>query len=143
MLFELKIGKLIRQLNPYTNGAVDTMHCGASPPVISPALAHALTTIAADLTTYANNPTPQNLQPVEQDEGPVDLNFDISDIGVRVDNDHNQDYMTWMFRAQPYAVRKALRVTYRYELTDKQGAGTGVFATEHVLIGYAGGNGGG
>lgn len=141
MLFELKIGKLIRRLNPYTNGALNTMHCGTHPPVISSALGGALTTLAANLTTYANTPDPHNLQTVRNDELTVDPGIDISDFDLRVDNDFRQDYMTWIFRGQPHAIKRALRVAYRYELTDKAGAGTGVYATEHVLIGYAGSNG--
>jgi len=141
MLFELKIGKLIRRLNPYTSGAMDTMHCGARPPVISAALPGALTTLARHLATYIGAPTPQNLQVVQNDEVIIDPDVDIADFDLRVDNDYRQEYMTWIFRGQPHAVKRALRVTYRYELTDRQGVGTGVFATEHVLIGYAGSNG--
>jgi len=117
------------------------MHCGARPPVISAALPGALTTLARHLATYIGAPTPQNLQVVQNDEVIIDPDVDIADFDLRVDNDYRQEYMTWIFRGQPHAVKRALRVTYRYELTDRQGVGTGVFATEHVLIGYAGSNG--
>jgi len=60
-------------------------------------------------------------------------------------HDHYENYSSveWSFRGQSETVKKALRITYRYELKDKQGHGTGFYATEHLLIGYAGGNGGG
>ncbi len=50
---------------------------------------------------------------------------------------------TWTFRGQPQTIKRALRVTYRYPLKDIGGKYTGFYATEHLLIGYAGGNGGG
>ena len=49
--------------------------------------------------------------------------------------------MNWTFRGQPYKVKRAPLIKYRYEIT-RNGAGTGVFVTDHVLVGYAGGNGG-
>ena len=45
---------------------------------------------------------------------------------------------TWDFKLQTYRVVRSLKITYRYERKDAPG----VFATEHLLIGYAGGNGG-
>jgi hypothetical protein len=60
-------------------------------------------------------------------------------------HDHYENYSSaeWSFRGQPQTIKKAVRVTYRYQLKDTGGNATGFYATEHLLIGYAGGNGGG
>jgi hypothetical protein len=143
MLFELKLGTLIRRLNPYTGGGLGTMLSGPSPPVISPALAAAVNTAAPTMVTYANTPNAVNLQAAEAQEAAVDgALYPIDDIEVELDQDYRQEYMNWTFRGRPYAVKKALLIAYRYELMDGNQNPTGVFATEHVLVGYAGGNGG-
>jgi hypothetical protein len=53
-------------------------------------------------------------------------------------DDHTENYTSveWIFRGTPQTVKKALRITYRYPVGD------GFYATEHILIGYAGSNGG-
>ena len=141
MLFEFKLGTLIRRLNPYTNGGMRTMLCGPSSPVVSTNLAAALNTAAQAIVTYANNPTPANLQTAENDEDAVDAAMHPIDIDLAIDNDYGQEYMNWTFRGQPYKVKRALLIKYRYEVI-RSGVGTGVFVTDHVLVGYAGGNGG-
>jgi hypothetical protein len=137
MLFEPRIGKLIRQLNPYTNGGMETMLCGADPANLAQMGAD-LTALGNAITTYANAPTPAHLQAVQGAETQINTHLDISNLDLRVDNDYRQDYMTWIFRGQPHAVKRALRLGYRYQLP---GQGVGVQAIEHVLIGYAGSNG--
>ena len=58
---------------------------------------------------------------------------------VQVDNYDAE----WTFKGSPYKVTKALRITYRYPLYDKANPPNIIcYATEHLLIGYAGGNGG-
>jgi hypothetical protein len=155
MLLEPRLGKLIRKLNPYTNGDMDTMLCGGNVPTDLAALAtlaNNLAGLAQALTNYANQPTPANLQAVNMAEATLDPDMDIADLNLRIDNDFRQDYMTWVFRGQPHAVKRALRLSYRYQLPPPLDPAnppdhahprppTGVFATEHVLIGYAGGNG--
>ncbi len=141
MLFEPRIGKLIRKLNPYTDGSMDTMQCGLQLPVIPANLGALVSALGGKLTAYAQNRSHATLDAVDQAEADLDPTMGIADIELRVDNDYRQDYMTWIFRGQPHAVKRALRITYRYELTDKQGQKTGVFGTEHVLVGYAGSNG--
>jgi hypothetical protein len=138
MLFEPKIGKLIRKLNPYTDGSMDTMLCGGTPPNLT-TLGTLVSALGQALTALGNGTG--TVQQVKTAEDNLDKVMDIFDFNLRVDNDYRQDYMTWIFRTQQYAVKRALRITYRYELTDKQGNKTGIFATEHVLIGYAGSNG--
>jgi hypothetical protein len=55
----------------------------------------------------------------------------------------------WAFRGYMHRLERALRITYRYPILDKMGAPgvgaaqpTGAWASEHLLIGYAGSNGG-
>ena len=141
MLFEPRIGKLIRKLNPYTNGGMQTMRCGSDMPVVPANLGALVSALGQTLTAYAQAPGPATRQAVEDAEANLDAVVGIGDFDLRVDNDYRQDYMTWIFRGQPHAIKRALRVTYRYELTDKQGAGTGIFANEDVLIGFSGANG--
>jgi hypothetical protein len=141
MLFELKLGTLIRRLNPYTNGSVGSMQCIADPPAVSGQLAAALTTIATDISNYQKTPNSAALQTVEGDEVTLDPTLNPIDINLEIDNDYKQSYMNWTFRGNPYAVKRALLIQYRYELSNSGGP-TGIFATDHVLIGYAGGNGG-
>lgn len=117
------------------------MLCGPSPPVISTNLAAALNAAAQAIVTYANNPTPANLQTAETDEDAVDTAMQPIDIEITVDNDYRQEYMNWTFRGRAYAVKRALRIRYRYQII-LNGNPTGIYATDHVLIGYAGGNGG-
>jgi hypothetical protein len=150
MMLEPKLGKLIRALNPYTNGAMRTMLCGTNPTNLA-AIGADLTALGNAITAYANNATPANLAAVDTCEDTLNSDLGISDLPLRIDNDNKQDYMTWVFRAQPYAVKRALRITYRYQLPPPVPVPqtpailpfppTGIFATEHLLIGYAGGNG--
>ena len=56
---------------------------------------------------------------------------------VQVDNYEGE----WTFKGGEYTVTKSLRITYRYPLYDKD-KNLICYATEHLLIGYAGGNGG-
>lgn len=58
-------------------------------------------------------------------------------------HDHIENYTSaeWLFRGQSQTIKKALRITYRYPLKDINNSPTGFYATEHLLIGYAGGNG--
>jgi len=58
---------------------------------------------------------------------------------VEVD-DYSANYSTgsWTFRGQQQSIKRALRVTYRYPLLDSDGEETRFYATEHLLIGYAG-----
>jgi hypothetical protein len=142
MLFEFKLGTLIRRLNPYTSGGMRTMLCGPSPPVVSPALAAAVNAAAPVIVTYAGAPTAANLQAAELQEDAVDAQMYPIDIEVEIDKDYRQEYMNWTFRGRSYAIKRALLIPYRYELRDENNNPTGVFATEHVLVGYAGGNGG-
>jgi len=58
-------------------------------------------------------------------------------------HDHIANYSSaeWSFRGYPQTIKRALRITYRCPLKDIHDHDTGFYATEHILIGYAGGNG--
>jgi hypothetical protein len=138
MLFEPKLGKLIRKLNPYTSGDMQTMVCGADPTDLA-TLGTDLTNLGNAISALANGSG--TLQAVTDAEKKLDGDLPISDLDIRIDNDYQQEYMNWTFRGQPYKVKRALLIKYRYEII-RSGVGTGVFVTDHVLVGYAGGNGG-
>jgi hypothetical protein len=60
---------------------------------------------------------------------------DLSKYQVEIDNYEG----AWDFKGDTHKITRALRITYRYRVK----GGEGIMATEHLLIGYAGGNGGG
>jgi hypothetical protein len=106
------LGKLIRSLNPYTT---EMEH----PPVPHP----------------AGGPIAAGLEATEAAA--------CREFYLEID-DHIANYSStdWNFRGNPQTVKRAIRITYRYQLKDIHSRPTGFYATEHVLIGYAGGNGG-
>jgi hypothetical protein len=112
---ERELGMLIKTLNPYTD---EMDYPRGTPPAVPPAAQQGETGQAA----------PSNL-------GQFQVEID--------DYFANYTSGTWTFRGQPEIIKRALRVTYRYPLKDSAGKDTGFYATEHLLIGYAGGNGGG
>jgi len=59
---------------------------------------------------------------------------DLSKYHAEIDNYEG----AWDFKGNTHKITRALRITYRYPVND----GEGILATEHLLIGYAGGNGG-
>jgi hypothetical protein len=74
-------------------------------------------------------------------------NATAANIQVQIDNYKGE----WSFRGGIEQIKRSLRVTYRYPIlaTDENGdviyenghpKETGLYATEHLLIGYAGGN---
>ncbi|HEX4617087.1 MAG TPA: hypothetical protein VH230_14355 [Stellaceae bacterium] len=112
---EQDLGMLIRILNPYST---DMDYPPGAPPIVSQAEQQGATDQAA-------------LSNLEKFQVEVD------------DYISNYTSGTWAFRGQTQTIKRALRVTYRYPLKDIDGKYTGFYATEHLLIGYAGGNGGG
>ena len=76
----------------------------------------------------------------------ADLVIDLRHIEMVVDDfQANYSSVDWVFRGQPQTVKRALRIAYRYRypVMDAQGNPIGPYATEHILVGYAGGNGSG
>ena len=56
---------------------------------------------------------------------------------VEVDNYEGE----WAFKGSQQKVKRAIRITYRYKPKSKDGKTSEVWLTEHLLVGYAGGNG--
>jgi hypothetical protein len=48
-----------------------------------------------------------------------------------------QEYLSWQFKDLPRLVKRAVRVEYRHKYNK-----TGLWVTDHLLIGYEGSNGG-
>jgi hypothetical protein len=144
MLFELQLGTLIRGSNPYTDGQCKTMHFypvapGTIPSPDDAALATALTAVANAFQAAVAAPNDAALQTkVDQAEVAADGKMSLAHIDIGVDNDYQQEYLTWTFKGRPQKVKRALRIRYRYALTKNP---QGPYATEHLLIGFAGSNG--
>lgn len=49
----------------------------------------------------------------------------------------------WTFKGVTQNIKRALRIQYRYDKTDANGNPLGYKVTEHLIIGFAGSNGGG
>ena len=59
-------------------------------------------------------------------------------IAVEIDNYQGGE---WTFMGQMYKIKRALLIPYRYEVRNKDGVKSGVWATGNLLIGYTGANG--
>jgi hypothetical protein len=64
----------------------------------------------------------------------------LAHIDVEVEN-YNHYEGQWSFKGQAYNIRRALLIPYRYPLKDKNGNENGLYATENLLVGFAGVNG--
>jgi hypothetical protein len=83
----------------------------------------------------ATRPLPQGVA-----AGDATLAQLIEQLDVEVDNYHGSE---WSFMGQMCKISRALLIPYRYQVRNKEGQATGVWATGRLLIGYVGGNGGG
>jgi hypothetical protein len=82
------------------------------------------------------------IRAAEEAANAVDPLIDLSHIDFVIDDFYNNySSADWVFRGQPQTVKRALRITYRYPFTDAPKNLPGLCATEHILVGYAGGNG--
>lgn len=116
------LGMLIAKLNPYTDEMEPpTAHPPAAPPQAGDAQTEAAG--AADAEQVLAH-------------GRRQFQIELDDLIS------NYSSAQWTFRGSPQSIKRALRITYRYQLKDISGHNTGFYATEHLLIGYAGGNGG-
>jgi hypothetical protein len=149
MPVEYELGALIRRMNPYTNGARASMRLG--PVLVNPAAAQAAAAAVQQAATAAANAANTAAAPraaavaiaaADVAADTADKAVDLSHIELEVhDLIANYTSAEWTFRGVPQTIKRAIRITYRYELRDAQGNPNGLYATEHVLIGYAGGNG--
>ena len=69
----------------------------------------------------------------------ADATLDLSKVEVEVDN--NSYAADWTFKGQPQSIKRAIRIKYCYPSRDKDGKIL-CWVTEHVIVGYAGANGG-
>ena len=110
---EEALGKLINIMNPYSNPGCQPFHEGRR---MKFAASDPEQAVAGD--------------PAEQ----------LRQIALEMDNYGGGE---WTFMGQMYKIRRALLVPYRYEVRNRDGAASGVWATANLLVGYTGGNGGG
>ena len=120
---EQALGRIINVLNPYSNPKCES-----------------LTESRMELVGRPR-PTGASLPPQggKIKAGDNSVLAQLTQIEVEIDNYDAE----WTVRGQTYKVTRALRIPYRYELRDKNGNPNGVWVTEQLLIGFAGGNGGG
>jgi hypothetical protein len=98
----------------------------------------ALGKVIHNLNPYSQTmefPQPQASPTATAGKAPIDQN--VAQIQVEIDDYKGE----WAYRGQLHQIKRSLRVTYRYPVLDKKGKATGIYATEHLLIGYAGGDG--
>jgi hypothetical protein len=119
MAMELELGTLIYALNPYA----DTMHLSAAfnPP--------------ADPTNVWGI-LQGNLQGNELQRVTDGARANIRQMFMEMET-KEVEYLSWQFKDLPRLVKRAVRIEYRHPY--KQ---TGVWVTDHLLVGYEGSNGG-
>ena len=108
------LGALICRLNPYTQLPFDS---------------------AANMQTGPMEVETQPRPTYEPGEG----NETIACMAIEAERNYNT---TWTFKGQTQNVRAAFRIPYRFQVQDKNGK-VMYWQTEYLLIGYAGGDGGG
>lgn len=111
---ERALGRLIELMNPYSNP-------GCEP--------H---------SEYRMEYVGRRSLPATSPETPTTDAERVAQFEIEVDNYEAE----WTIRGQTYKVTRALRIPYRYEVRNKEGSKNGVWATEWLLIGYGGANGG-
>jgi hypothetical protein len=114
MAMELELGLLIQKLNPYA----DIMHLSLADPPANPA------TFQGALRGDA----------FEQVREAAEAN--IRQILVELET-RQVEYLSWQFKDLPKLVKRAARIEYRHLYKS-----TGVWVTDHLLVGYEGSNGG-
>jgi hypothetical protein len=143
MSMEYELGALIRRMNPYTDGTRMSMHFGPPGAAFAAAQAAAVAANAAAIVAAVNAAAAAIANPgLVQAADNADNAVDLTHIQLEV-HDHFANYTSaeWSFKGAPQTIKRALRITYRYPLLDGLGNPNGLYATEHVLIGFAGGNG--
>jgi hypothetical protein len=165
MPIEHELGTLIRRMNPYTNGTRGSMLFG-SPIVAPPVAAAQANLLAAVARAWAASARARRAAAAAAAAPPraararaaadaaiaaanaaanaADPLIDLAHIDLVIDDFiANYSSADWVFRGQPQTVKRALQITYRYQVMDAQQPPQpipGVYATEHILVGYAGGN---
>lgn len=114
MAMELELGRLIYKLNPYA----DTMHLSSADPPADPARIQGA------------------LHGAELQRALEGADANIRGILLEMET-REVEYLSWQFKDLPRLVKRAVRIQYRHRYKD-----TGVWVTDHLLIGYEGSNGG-
>jgi hypothetical protein len=116
MPMELELGMLIAKLNPYQD---TTMHLVPGNP-------------ANTKGAMEQSALEQNL--LAKIEGAAKSNV----IQALLEVETRQiEYLTWQFKDLPRLVKRAVRIEYRHLYKT-----TGLWVTDHLLVGYEGSNGG-
>jgi hypothetical protein len=162
MPIEIELGTMIRRMNPYTDGTRRSMHfypiprggtatsAAADAALAAEAARQAAHAAGAAFLAAAARASAASARVPARASGTVvayDALADVADdavalahIDVEVENyDHYEGQ--WMFKAQAYNIRRALLIPYRYPLKDQSGNENGLYATEYLLVGFAGVNG--
>jgi len=161
MPIEFDLGRLIIQLNPYTDGQrnpipiENRMHfdltappaaAPAAPPAIAPWFVAAappavgVAPAAPPAVGVAPAAPPAVAAGVAAHQAARAAALALLDLGqfqLEVDNYEG----AWTFKGATFRVTRAVRIVYRYPLRNARGAPNGLYATENLLVGYAGGNG--
>jgi hypothetical protein len=116
MAMELELGMLISKLIPYENAEIHLVP--GDPEVIKGVMDQGGLTSKSinEIKTAAQNNINQALLEIETRE---------------------REYLSWQFKDLPRLVKRAVRVQYRHKYKS-----TGLWVTDHLLIGYEGSNGG-
>jgi hypothetical protein len=118
MSMEEALGRLVNLMNPYSNPGCE--------PLDEPRM------------QFVTRPLPPGTTTAKKGDAKALLAQLVAQLEVEIDNYEAE----WTLRGQTYKVTRALRIPYRYEVQNKDGNKNGVWATEWLLIGYGGANGG-
>jgi hypothetical protein len=130
MAMELELGMVISRLNPYEN--TDMYLLPGNPEGIKGVLEQ-LQEIQApkdwqgDPKTFTEAMTNRFNEVMENN---------LSQVTLRVET-REKEYLAWQFKDIPRLVKRAVRIEYRHKYKN-----TGLWVTDHLLVGYEGSNGG-
>jgi hypothetical protein len=113
MAMELELGTLISKLIPYENAEI---HLVPGDPKSVKGAMH------------------QGLRTQKEIEEAVQANVNQALLEIET---REREYISWQFKDMPRLVKRAVRVQYRHLYKS-----TGLWVTDHLLIGYEGSNGG-
>jgi hypothetical protein len=121
MLMELELGMLISKLNPYEN--TEMYLVPGNPNETKGALQAPQGRMTSEQTALR--------QSIEET-----MNKNLQQIKIRVET-REREYLAWQFKDLPRLVKRAVRIEYRHLYKT-----TGLWVTDHLLVGYEGSNGG-
>jgi hypothetical protein len=147
---ELELGMLISKLIPYENAEIHLVPGdpeakkgamvagGLKPDEIDAALAasglprHEIAAVTAEQRAAIVANADQALLGAIRGAAQRNVNQALLEIETR-----ETEYLSWQFKDLPRLVKRAVRVEYRHKYLS-----TGLWVTDHLLIGYEGSNGG-